>query len=120
MKIFVIGFAFKGNPETSDTRQSSTLDVTNNLSKLTKNIFGYDPVLNQNDLLQFNVIPVDLETGFKDADCILIMNNHVSYSNFDIYHLLSKTNKPSLFFDGWGIFGKKMIQKIDHISYETI
>ena len=120
MKIFVIGFAFKGNPETSDTRQSSTLDVTNNLSKLTKNIFGYDPVLNQNDLLQFNVIPVDLETGFKDADCILIMNNHVSYSNFDIYNLLSKTNKPSLFFDGWGIFGKKMIQKIDHISYETI
>lgn len=120
MKIFVIGFAFKGNPETSDTRQSSTLDVTNELRHLTKNIFGYDPVLNQNDLLQFNVTPADLETGFKDADCVLIMNNHMSYSNFDIYRLLSKTNKPSLFFDGWGIFGKKVIQKIDHISYETI
>ena len=38
----------------------------------------------------------------------------------DIYYLMSKTNKPSLFFDGWGIFGKKMIQKIDHSSYETI
>ena len=120
MKIFVIGFAFKGNPETSDTRQSSTLDVTNKLRQLTTNIFGYDPVLNQNAFQQFNVMPVDLETGFKNADCVLIMNNHSSYSNFDIYHFLSKTNKPSLFFDGWGIFGKKVIQQIDHVLYETI
>lgn len=120
MKIFVIGFAFKGNPETSDTRQSSTLDVTNKLTHLTNNIVGYDPVISQNELNKLNIKPVKLEEGFNKADCVLIMNNHSSYSKFDIYSLLSQTNKPSMFFDGWSIFGRKVIEKIDHVDYETI
>ena len=120
IKVFVIGFAFKGNPETSDTRQSSTLDVTDKLIKLTNNIFGYDPVVSEEDLKKFDIKPVGLEEGFNQADCVLIMNNHSSYSTFDIYSLLSKTNKPSMFFDGWNTFGRKVIEKIDHIDYETI
>jgi len=120
LKIFVIGFAFKGNPETSDTRQSSTLDVINKLSPLSDNIFGYDPVVSKTQIESFNVTPISIEEGFTNADCVLIMNNHDSYSKFDIYSLLSNTHKPCMFFDGWSMFGRKMIEKIEHIDYQTI
>ena len=88
--------------------------------KLTNNIFGYDPVVSEEDLKKFDIKPVGLEEGFNQADCGLIMNNHSSYSTFDIYSLLSKPNKPSMFLDGWNTFGRKVIEKIDHIDYETI
>ena len=120
LKIFVVGFAFKGNPETSDTRQSSTLDVTNKLSKISNNVFGYDPVVTETQLNSFNVKSTSIEDGFKNADCVLIMNNHDSYSKWDVYSLLSKTNQPCMFFDGWSLFGRKMIEKIEYVDYQTI
>ncbi len=120
LKIFVMGFAFKGNPETSDTRQSATLDVTNKLSNVSNNIFGYDPVVSTTQINSFNVQSVSIEDGFKNADCVLIMNNHDSYSKLDVYSLLSTTNQPCMFFDGWSLFGREMIEKIDHIEYQTI
>jgi len=120
LKIFVVGFAFKGNPETSDTRQSSTLDVTSKLSKFSDNLFGYDPVVAKTQLESFNIKPTSIEDGFTKADCILIMNNHESYSKWDVYSLLSKTNQPCMFFDGWSLFGREMIEKIEHIDYQTI
>ena len=120
LKIFVVGFAFKGNPETSDTRQSSTLDVTNKLSKISNNLFGYDPVVTETQINSFNVKSTSIEDGFKNADCVLIMNNHDSYSKWDVYSLLSKTNQPCMFFDGWSLFGRKMIEKIEYVDYQTI
>tara|TARA_B100001245_G_scaffold111047_1_gene81259 strand:- start:2116 stop:2799 length:684 start_codon:yes stop_codon:yes gene_type:complete len=120
LKIFVVGFAFKGNPETSDTRQSSTLDVTNKLSKISNNVFGYDPVVTETQIDSFNVKSTSIEEGFKNADCVLIMNNHDSYSKWDVYSLLSKTNQPCMFFDGWSLFGRKMIEKIEYVDYQTI
>ena len=120
LKIFVVGFAFKGNPETSDTRQSSTLDVTNKLSKISNNVFGYDPVVTETQINSFNVKSISIEEGFKNADCVLIMNNHDSYSKWDVYSLLSKTNQPCMFFDGWSLFGRKMIEKIEYVDYQTI
>ena len=44
-KIFLIGMAFKGTPETSDLRESTSLWFLDKLPKK-QNIYAYDPVVN--------------------------------------------------------------------------
>ena len=44
IKIFFLGLSFKGEPETSDTRGSSSLKIIKQFSNF-KNIVCYDPVL---------------------------------------------------------------------------
>lgn len=117
-KIFVMGFAFKGHPETSDTRDSPTLDILKLLKEQNNNIYGYDPVIPGKDLVQYGVTPVSLAQGFKGADCALILINHDSFSNLDLYPLLKSMKKPSLFFDGWQFFSKQEVSKIKGVTYE--
>jgi len=116
-KIFVIGFAFKGYPETSDMRGSTTLTVINELKKFTSNIYGYDSVVDSKEIEKLGVKFSTVKEGFEKADCVIIMNNHNSYRNFDIYSLLSTMNKPSLFFDSWHIFQPGDVRKIEGITY---
>jgi nucleotide sugar dehydrogenase len=119
-KIFLMGFAFKGIPETSDTRDSTTLDVVATLLPSGAKLYGYDPVVSEEEIKSFNVVPVTVKDGFKDADCVLIMNNHDSYSKLDIYSLLSTTKKPCYFFDGWSLFEKEAIERVEGIKYDSI
>lgn len=116
-KTFVVGFAFKGHPETSDMRDSPTIHLVNGLSSLTKQIYGYDPLITREEIEKLGVKFCDVDEGFKGADCVVIMNNHASYKNFDIYNLLSTMNKPALFFDSWQVFLPEDIRKVDGISY---
>jgi len=103
-KIFVIGFAFKGNPETADTRHSSTLILVKELKKQISTIYGYDPVVPTKELETIGVIPSTIEEGFKDADCVIIMNNHKSYLSLNMKNLINKTSKPCVFVDCWSMF----------------
>ena len=122
IKLFIIGFAFKGEEETSDTRKSSTIDLIKHLKTFSNNleIYGYDPVVSMEEIKRLGAKPCDLETGFENADCVVIMNNHKSYANMDIYGLLSKMNKPALFFDGWHIFPREVVTKVEGIVYEGL
>jgi len=121
VKIFVMGFAFKGVPETSDIRDSITLDLIRLLSIfVTEKIYGYDPIVKSEVIKSIFVIPVPVEEGFKDADCVLIMNNHESYAKLDILPLLSSMKKPGYFFDGWRLFNKDEIQRVSGITYDSV
>ncbi len=116
-KIFIIGFAFKGEPETSDVRESTTLDLLEFFKNETKNIYGYDPVVPKEDIESLGVKFSNIEKGFKDADVVIIMNNHGSYKNIDIYKTLSSMKKPGIFCDYWYTFPSKTIKQIEGITY---
>jgi len=120
VKIFVIGFAFKGEPETSDTRGSTTIDLLDHFKENGVNagsFFGYDPLVPEEDLSELGVTPVSLGEGFKDADVVAIMNNHKSYKKMDIFSLLSSSKKDCIFVDGWYTFEPKDISRINGIKY---
>tara|TARA_B100000989_G_scaffold299039_1_gene292361 strand:- start:10313 stop:12016 length:1704 start_codon:yes stop_codon:yes gene_type:complete len=120
-KIFIIGFAFKGEPVTSDLRDSTTIWFLNYLkSKGVKNIFGYDPVVDINDIEKLGVTYCKIEQGFKNSAAVFFMNNHRSYSNLNIYKLLNSMNKPAIFYDGWNMFLDKEINKNPGIIYSGI
>jgi len=120
VKIFIIGFTFKGEPETSDTRDSTTLVLVEQFLGLgypAAALFGYDAVVAPDDLRELGVTPVSLAEGFKDADAIIIMNNHESHNGMDIFGLLNTTSKPCLFMDGWRTFDPRDIKEIEHVIY---
>ena len=48
------------------------------------------------------------------------MNNHQNYADLNIYKLLKKINKPSLFLDSWQIFEPLEIEGISGVSYLSV
>jgi UDP-N-acetyl-D-mannosaminuronic acid dehydrogenase len=121
VKVFVIGFAFKGEPVTSDLRDSTTLWFLDFLKeKGVENIWGYDPIVEDSELEQLGVKASTLEEGFKNASAIFLMNNHRSYLDLNINNLLKSMNKPAIFYDSWNIFHAHDIQTVPGIHYAAL
>lgn len=115
-KIFVMGFGFKGQPETDDIRGSLTIDLVENLKKYgCRSIYGHDFAVGNKKIEEIGVKTCSLEDGFKNADCVIFANNHQSYYGLNIEHLISLMNKPAVFFDVWYIFDPKEIIRADII-----
>ena len=105
-KIFVLGFAFKGKPETSDMRDSPTLDLVKELKLKGVEIYGHDPLVDKKEIEELGVSFVDLQFGFEIADAIIIMTNHESYEDLNLSDLISK-DKELIIIDGWSTFENK-------------
>jgi len=120
LKIFLIGLAFKGMPETSDIRNSVALDLLKKLPN-PKNIYIKDFVVPKEIISSLGHHPVDqVIDGFKDADIVLIMNNHYQNNRFDIFQALNSTKENALFFDGWNLFDPKEIEGFRNTVYATM
>lgn len=119
IKIFFLGIAFKGHPETSDYRDSTSILLLNKLKKIKKikEIGIYDPVISKKELKKIDLKFFSINNGFKKADIVIFFNNHKSYLDLDIYKLISKMNKPSYFFDMWGQFDSFEIKKLKGVIY---
>ncbi len=115
-KIFFVGIAFKGNPETSDYRNSTSLDLLKKLRNV-KNLKIYDPVISSKELKKTNFSFVSIDKGFDKADVVIFFNNHHSYLDLDIYKLIKKMRKPSYFFDMWNQFDSMEMKKMRGVVY---
>lgn len=123
LKIYIMGFAFKGYPETSDMRGSPTIDVLKILQdKLREraNFSGYDPIVKKEEIENLNVKYLSYREGFKDAHCVLIMNNNPEFEKIDLYSLLETMKKPGFLFDGWHFFFPQEIKKMKSIVYQGL
>ena len=119
IKIFVTGLAFKGNPATSDLRNSTSIEILNILSKKNKkNIYVHDFVLEKIDDKPANLNFISIENGLKNSDVILILNNHKNYENIS-YKLLGKIKKNTIVFDAWQTLYEKLI-KDKNIIYKYV
>lgn len=119
VRIFIVGLAFKGNPETSDMRGSPSLAVFDILKKRYKKIIGYDPVVSRKDIERHGLLYETLPKGFAQADCVLVLNDHPSYKDLPIHRLLSTMKKPALFFDGWHLFDDILTEPIPGIEHQS-
>lgn len=118
VKIFLIGFAFKGDPETSDIRDSSTVELVKLIQrKKGWALYGYDPIVPRSEIERLEIIAASLVEGFRDADCALIMNNHRSYLDMDVLGLSATMRKKAYVFDGWHLFPKEEIERVEGIVY---
>ena len=117
-KIFITGLAFKGNPETSDLRNSTSLQILNILKNKNKNIYVLDFVLEKINEKPKDLKFIDLDKGFKNSDVILILNNHKNYDSIS-NNLLGKIKKNTIVFDAWQTLYEKLI-KDKNIIYRYV
>jgi len=118
-KIFIVGFAFKGHPETNDIRESPSVELVKHLTNENVVISGYDPIVELSKIKNLNVNHVKtIEEGLKDSDIAIFMTNHKSFSNLD-ENVFSKMKKDGVVFDGWGLFKKDEIEKLG-LTYKGI
>jgi UDP-N-acetyl-D-mannosaminuronic acid dehydrogenase len=115
--IFILGFAFKGDPETTDMRGSPALDLVTALRHKVGTICGWDAIVPRADIEEIGITWKDIAAGFTGADAVLLMNNHRSFASLDVYRLVEKMKKPAIFFDGWGMFDADGIEKIRGMHY---
>ncbi len=115
-KIFLIGMAFKGIPETSDLRNSTSLWFLS-LFKNKKNISAFDYNVSKKEIEKLGIKFENINSGFKKADAVIILNNHNKYREINIFKMLNLMNKPAVFIDTWHIFEPAEIKKIKKIIY---
>lgn len=120
-KIFILGIAFKGEPQTDDVRGSPAVDLAGFLKEKygCKKIYGHDFIVPAKEISRAGLSPCSLKEGFKDADCAVLMNSHRLYYDLDLY-LLNLMNKPAIFFDGWHMFSSEDFAGNEGIVYRKL
>ena len=120
LRIFVVGLAFKGMPETSDHRGSVALELLQALPDRSK-ILVKDFVVESDEIRKLGFTPVeDLVDGVNSADAIIVMNNHYSNNRFNVVQALQDGGRPRLFFDGWHMFDRRELESIPGVCYATM
>lgn len=118
-RVAIAGFAFKGNPETSDLRDSTTLWLLRDLkNRGCRQIVGYDPVIDAEVLVGLGVEACEfIDDAVVNSDVLLIANNHRSYREWDVAALASKMARPSIIFDGWRMLDRGFVDSIEGLTY---
>jgi len=118
-KIFIVGMSFKGNPETSDVRNSSSIELLKKLKSKKNNICVYDPYIKFNIKLfkELKTNVVSIKSGFQNADAVIIMTNNRSFHELANLKYLNSMNKPSIFLDTWHIFEPIELKQYKGINY---
>ena len=118
-KILICGLAFKGVPENSDYRNSTTIDLIDYLNQKNKkiNIFVYDPVISKKEILKLNYSFFDLHSNSKKFNSIIFANNHPSFSNYKVEDLFKKLSFPYSICDCWNVLQNTNIKSHKEIDY---
>jgi UDP-N-acetyl-D-mannosaminuronic acid dehydrogenase len=119
-KIFIMGFAFKGEPETSDMRFSTTIDLVNYLNPFCSRLYGYDAVVSKELIESSGVRSCSISEGFKDADVVIIMNAHESHKNLNLKKIAGSSQNPLIFIDCWNLYDKDKVEKYKNIIYSSV
>ena len=120
IKVFIIGLAFKGFPETSDIRFSTSIDFIKLLNNKETNIRVYDPFVKLKEINNLKLKHTNIANGFKNASAVFILNNHPDYSKLNINKLFNNVKNPFLFYDAWSLYDQKEIENYKNINYATL
>jgi UDP-N-acetyl-D-mannosaminuronic acid dehydrogenase len=100
--ILVSGLAFKGVPETSDLRGSSSVRIAQKLVRKGYALYLHDFTVHKNDMeaLEIGSVCNDLYEAVEKVSLLLILNNHGRYKTINPDILLVK-NKNISVLDVW-------------------
>ena len=109
-KATILGLAFKGFPETLDTRGSHVRQVCQYLKSLgIKNITGYEPAGVVGGLNDFLIESTDLETSIIDSDLVIILTNSRAFLQIE-NSVWNSVNLGAQILDFWGVVSKENLR----------
>ena len=122
-KILILGGAFKGVPETIDIRNSSSIILSNKLSKKGIKNFIYDvkgkEIVKVNNYKKNFIFNINKISNF---DFIILSNNNPKYRDIfleEISKKKNKTNKKKFLFDCWNMLDHEVCRSAGY-EYFTI
>ena len=119
--IICVGMAFKGEPVTSDLRDSSGVKIAYSLSKKVKKQYLFDFAANLDSLNDIGIPVLEkLNSILEEVDAILFLNNHQDNSEINFLEIFSKDQKQRLIFDGWNQFSRTLIESTGTLKYANL
>ncbi|MBB4965085.1 nucleotide sugar dehydrogenase [Saccharothrix violaceirubra] len=100
--VFVLGWAYKGWPPTDDMRGTPIASMTPIFEAAGVKVVGHDPLVTADVIKRYGGEPVDLETGFAQADAVLVITDHPQYRALDVDALLTGS-AVKLVYDSWRV-----------------
>ncbi len=105
VRVALSGMAFKGQPETSDLRGSSSVFIARKLKRLGYELNLHDFVALPNEMEELGLGRVcnSIEKACEDAKILLILNNHKKYSSVIFSDALSYSKRGIEILDSWNV-----------------
>jgi len=118
--ITLLGIAFKGVPETNDLRGTMAKPILhcleNEFPRAT--IRGYDPVVHEENIRDFGLIPVNnIDDAFSGSDIVMILNNHVMLGSMSLEKQSFLMNEGGVIYDLWNLYNKRDVQLSNDVEY---
>jgi len=118
-KILICGVAFKGYPETLDTRNSVAIKLGKYLKNYNCKIDYIDPLSKMfNDK---KIVKISIKNKIKNInqyDGIIVVNNHEYFCKIIMTNLkINKTRNKKMVFDVWNILNKDFVKKLNWEYY---
>jgi len=117
-KVLIFGVTYKGDPETSDIRSSTGLDLSVLLKKNKIKYNFFDITLKKN-----NLIPPEISNKFilnekkiSNFDIVVLMNNHQKTEEILLKNI-KKTKKNKFIYDCWNLIQK---DKVEYFNYKYL
>ena len=101
--IGISGLAFKGNPDNSDLRGSSSINIIQKLKANDIEFRLHDHIVVESELAVFGNASNDFESFTKELEMLVILNNNHRYNFINLQFLQNNMNSPHLVFDCWSI-----------------
>jgi nucleotide sugar dehydrogenase len=118
LQILIVGVAFKGEPETNDTRGSVAVSMGHTMQEGGAKVLAWDAVVEGPEIVRLGFEAIsDLRDGVADADVVLILNNHRANIAPKIY---VGDGRRKLIFDGWALLDPKEVARESGLEYATM
>lgn len=98
----VLGWAYKGWPPTDDMRGTPIAAMMPVFTTAGVRVLGHDPLVKDEAIRAYGGEPVDLATGFREADGVLIITDHPDYRAIDVAGAIAGS-RLRFVFDSWRI-----------------
>lgn len=105
LKISICGVAFKGQPETDDTRATPAIELIAALRIRfpSATVYGQDFAVREDGIAELGVQPTDLDGAFDRAHIVIIANNNAKYQWVNLDSLVASMSRPAVVFDVWSV-----------------
>lgn len=103
-RIAVLGAAFKGRPETDDTRGSLFQPIVAALRERFPDatLVGWDPIVTAAAINELGVEAAgSVEEAFANSSLVVMQNNHAAFSRLPLAELSGRMNVPGIIHDIW-------------------
>ena len=121
--ILVSGMAFKGRPETSDLRGSSSVSICEKLNKEGYKLVLHDFTVPYKDLKKLNLgnVALDFKQELEKNNIILILTNHYSYEKINLSNwLIENSNIDFKMLDVWNNFNIRSDKRVNNLGEYVI